>query len=94
MRMRVRRKKRLSLHGGPVARPTVANTQWRMDSDHDQLVDGRRFRVLTVSDQWSRESVLGEADSLSRPLPKAIAVDLGTDFPSRALDGWASLRGV
>ena len=28
-----------------------------MDFVHDQMLDGRAFRVLTVIDQWSRESV-------------------------------------
>ena len=31
-----------------------------MDFVHDQLFDGRRFRILTVVDHWSRESVLVE----------------------------------
>lgn len=76
---------------------------------HDQLVTGRAFRVLTVIDQWSRESVLMEADaaltgqsvvealdalSRHRPLPKAITVDHGTEFTSKALDEWAYRRGV
>jgi putative transposase len=75
-----------------------------MDFVHDQLLDGRRFRVLTVIDQWSCESVSVEAGfSLSgqsvaeildhvarqRPLPTAITVDHGTEFTSRALDDWA-----
>ena len=71
---------------------------------HDQLADGRRFRVLTVIDQWSRESLsLESGSSLSgkdvanalerlswqRPLPKAITVDHGTEFTSKVLDEWA-----
>jgi len=80
-----------------------------MDFVHDQLVDGRAFRVLTVIDQWSRESVLVEAGhslcgkdvaealnrvSWTRSLPKAITVDHGTEFTSKALDQWAWERGV
>ncbi len=57
VRMRVRRRKRLSLHRGPVPMPTAANQHWSMDFVHDQLLDGRSFRILTVIDQWSRESV-------------------------------------
>ena len=109
VRMRVRRRKRLSLHRGPVPQPTAVNQRWSMDFVHDQLLDGRRFRVLTVIDQWSRESVSVEPGfSLSgesvaeildhvarhRPLPKAITVDHGTEFTSRALDDWAWRRGV
>jgi putative transposase len=76
---------------------------------HDQLVTGRTFRVLTIIDQWSRESVLMEANvaltgqsvvdalealSARRRLPKAITVDHGTEFTSKALDEWAYRRGV
>jgi putative transposase len=109
VRMRVRRRKRLSLHRGPVPQPTTANQHWSMDFVHDQLLGGRRFRVLTVIDQWSRESVSVEAgfsltgqsvaDALDavarrRPLPRSITVDHGTEFTSRALDDWAWRRGV
>jgi putative transposase len=80
-----------------------------MDFVHDQLLDGRRFRVLTVIDQWSRESVSVEPclsltgqsvaailDEVAqrRPLPRAITVDHGTEFTSRSLDDWAWRRGV
>jgi len=69
VRMRVRRRKRLSLHRGPVPQPTTANQHWSMDFVHDQLLDGRRFRVLTVIDQWSRESV-SVVFHRARPTPR------------------------
>jgi putative transposase len=109
VRMRPRRKKRLSLHRGAVPAASGHDQHWSMDFVHDQLVTGRAFRVLTVIDQWSRESVLLEAnlaltgqsvvDALEavaahRPLPKAITVDHGTEFTSKALDEWAYRRGV
>jgi putative transposase len=90
--MRVRRRKRISLHRGPVPLPLSSNEHWSMDFVHDQLACGRKFRVLTVIDNWSRESVLLEASfsltgqsvadalqalSLHRPLPKTITVDHG-----------------
>ena len=93
----------------PVPHPTAVNQHWSMDFVHDQLLDRRRFRVLTVIDQWSRESVSVEpgfsltgqsiAEILDevarrRPLPRAITVDPGTEFTSRALDEWAWRRGV
>ena len=80
-----------------------------MDFVHDQLLDGRAFRVLTVIDNWSRESVLVEAGfrltgesvakalsraSAERALPRSITVDHGTEFTSRALDQWAWESGV
>lgn len=109
VRMRSRRKKRLSLHRGIVPVASGRNQYWSMDFVHDQLASGRSFRVLTVIDQWSRESVLLEANasltgqsvvdalesvSARRPLPKAITVDHGTEFTSKALDEWAYRRGV
>ena len=80
-----------------------------MDFVHDQLACERKFRVLTVIDQWSRESVLLEASfsltgqcvvdalqalSLHRSLPKAITVGHGTEFTSKSLDEWAWNRGL
>ena len=59
--MRTRRKKRLSLPRGVMPPASGRDQAWSMDFVHDQLVTGRSFRVLTVIDQWSRESVLMEA---------------------------------
>jgi len=85
------------------------NERWSMDFMTDRLVDGRAFRVLTVVDQFSRECPLLMADfSLSgkkvasaldrlaqeRGLPKAITVDNGSEFYSRAMDAWAYRHGV
>lgn len=82
---------------------------WSMDFVHDQMLDGRSVRILTVIDQWSRESVCLEANfrqtgrdvgqaldrsALQRGLPTAITVDNGTEFTSRALDDWAYRRGI
>ena len=80
-----------------------------MDFVHDALADGRPFRVLTVVDQWSRESPILEvatsisghavAEVLDRAIgdgraPTSITVDHGTEFMSRALEDWAWRRGV
>lgn len=104
VRLRVRRKKRLSLHRGPAPKPTALDQRWSMDFVHDQLSNGQPFRVLTVVDNWSRQSVLLEVGfrmtgghvaralseaSQSRSLPQSITVDHGTEFTSKALDHWA-----
>ena len=109
VRMRVRRNKRKSLHRGPAPRPTALGQRWSMDFVHDQLAGGRAFRVLTVVDNWSRESVVLETGfrltgqsvvqaligvSCLRRLPRFITVDHGTEFTSRALDEWAWNNGV
>ena len=109
MRMQMRRKKRLCLHRGAVPPASGHHEYWSMDFVHDQLLTGRAFRVRTVIDQGSRETVLMEvnaaltgqsiADALDvlarhRPLPQAITVDHGTEFRSKAPDEWAYRRGV
>ena len=38
------------------------NERWSMDFVADTLLDGRRFRALTVVDNWSRHSPLIEPD--------------------------------
>jgi putative transposase len=75
-----------------------------MDFVAQRLADGRRIRVLTVVDQFTRECPLlhaytalsGEKVALaldavvaSRGSPQSITVDNGTEFASRAMDLWA-----
>ena len=75
-----------------------------MDFIHDQLKDGRRYRVLYVVDQYMREALAAEGRgsfsahdvidvlnrlSRSHRKPAVIQVDNGTEFASRALDAWA-----
>ena len=109
LRMRVRRRKHIALHRGPAPRPSGPTKRWSMDFVHDALSDGRPFRVLTVIEQWSRQSPLlevavsisghGVGVALDRVLaegaaPRSITVDHGTQFMSRALEDWAYARGV
>ena len=80
-----------------------------MDFVHDASFDGRAFRVLTVVDQYSRQSPVLEpafahsgrsvAEALERVVaklgpPSSITVDHGTEFTSKALEEWAWQRGV
>jgi putative transposase len=109
LRMRMRRRKHMCLHRGVVPKATRRHQRLSMDFVHDQLFDGRRFRILTVIDQWSRESVILEprfrfrgsdvAELLDRwvtrsGMPETITVDHGTEFTSKALEAWAWMRGV
>lgn len=109
LRMRVRRRKHIALHRGPAPRPAGPTERWSMDFVHDALADGRPFRVLTVVDQWSRQSPILESassmsgrtvgEALDRAIangaaPRSITVDHGTEFMSRALEDWAFARGV
>jgi len=109
VRMRVRRRKRISLHRGPAPIATRSGQYWAMDFVHDQMANGRKFRVLTVIDKWHRACVALQADfaltgqsvvealqevAQTRELPHAITVDHGTEFTSKVLDEWCYQRGV
>lgn len=90
----------------PATRP---NDVWAMDFVHDQLATGKKIRVLTVVDTFSRfspvidprfsyraENVVARLDEACAKTgyPKAIRVDQGSEFVSRDLDLWAYQRGV
>jgi len=62
LRMRVRRRKRISLHRGAPPAAKGGGQYWAMDFVHDQLANGRKFRVLTVMDKWHRQCVALQAD--------------------------------
>jgi len=109
LRMRMRRRKHMCLHRDVVLKAERHRQRWSMDFVHDQLFDGRRFRILTVIDQWSREAVIVEprvsfrghdvAEVLERWVkehgaPETITVDHGTEYTSKALEAWAWMRGV
>jgi len=89
-----------------VARPTPrrVNERWSMDFMADSLYAGQRFRMLTLVDNFSRESLAIEVgqrltgDAVvatlervtgERGYPRVIQVDNGPEFTSRSLDRWA-----
>ena len=80
-----------------------------MDFVSDALLDGRRFRALTIVDNFSRESLAIEAGTsmtaqqvvailerlaVAGRCPKYITEDNGSVFISKALDEWAHWWGV
>jgi len=86
-----------------------SNDVWAMDFVHDQLATGRKLRVLTVVDTYSRfcpvidprfryrgEDVVRTLDQVCSQVgyPKTIRVDNGSEFISRDMDLWAYQRGV
>jgi putative transposase len=106
---RRRRRKRLSHLRVVREKPQAANHTWAVDFVHDSLIDGRRFRVLTTIDEFSRESPALEVDvSLTgervtrvldrlcdtRGVPAVIQSDNGPEFSGRAMDQWAHDHGV
>ncbi len=82
---------------------------WAMDFVHDQLATGRKLRILTVVDTFSRfspvldarfsyrgEDVVATLERVCQAMgyPKTIRVDQGSEFVSRDLDLWAYQKGV
>jgi putative transposase len=103
------RKKRVSRLR--VVQPTVQqpNERWSLDFMSDTLGNGRRIRVLTVVDHFSRVSPVVEVDvslsgsrvveALERAIavygwPKMLCVDNGPEFSGRVLDQWAHRNKV
>lgn len=89
--------------------PVSPNETWAMDFVHDQPATGRKLRVLTIVDTFSRfcpvidprfsyrgEDVVRtlEAVCVKVGTPKTIRVDNGGEFISRDLDLWAYRHGV
>lgn len=108
VRKRGGRKRALGLRA-PMKAPDRPNACWSLDFVHDQMTDGRRFRILTVVDECTRESlalvpdtsisgarVARELDRIIawRGRPEAILSDNGTELTSNAILAWAGERGV
>ena len=70
-RLQVRRRggrKRALGTRAPLSLPHGPNQRWSLDFLHDQLGDGRRFRILAIVDDFTRECLALVADtSLSGP---------------------------
>lgn len=108
----VRTKKRKRLAGReriPLAAPERRNQRWSMDFVSDSLCSGRRFRVLNIIDEHTRESpgqlvdlsISGERvarflDQLAalHGLPEEIVMDNGPEFTSKAMFLWSLKTGV
>ena len=93
-------------------KPVVAqrpNQRWSVDFMSDQLANGRRFRLLNVVDDFTRECLAVEVDtSLSgqrvtrvlerlcavRGLPEHVVSDNGPEFTGQVVDSWDYQCGV
>lgn len=85
------------------------NEVWSMDFLKDALADGRRFRILTIVDDFSRLSpgilvqtsipgkqvtVFIDLISLFYGYPERIRVDNGPEFTSAEFHRWATVKSV
>lgn len=108
VRRRGGRKRALGLRR-PIEVPHGPNQRWSLDFVSDQLTDGRRFRILAVVDDHTRESLALLADTslsgrrVARVLddlvqrhgrPAVVVSDNGTELTSNAILAWADHHRV
>lgn len=104
-----KRKKQVSLLRGPMPIPERAGQVYAVDFVMDRIVNGRRFKCLTMTDTLTKECPVIEVDySINgdrlcqifdrvleeRPQPEVIMMDNGPEFAGKALDAWAYRRGI
>ena len=78
---RCRSRRRIAVARTPIPRPDGPNSRWSTDFVHDQLANGRRFRVLTILDDVTRECLAAVPDtSLSG---KRVVREMNADRPAR-----------
>lgn len=93
----------------PLLVPQTINQGWSMDFMCDSLVDGRRFRLLNIIDDYNRESLAIEIDTSlpalrvirtlehlteRRGKPQIIRVDNGPEFISNILKQWCDEKQI
>ena len=108
VRRRGGRKRALGVRA-PIELPGGPNERWSLDFVSDCFTDGRRFRILAIVDDFTRESlalipdtslsgarVARELDALiaRRGRPKSCVSDNGTELTSMAILKWTQTSGV
>lgn len=108
MRRRGGRKRALGTRT-PMALPQGPNQRWSLDFLSDAMTDGRRFRVLAIVDDFTRECLVLVADTslpglrVARELDTVIAIrgrpgtivsDNGTELTSMAILRWSQERQI
>jgi putative transposase len=88
----------------PILVEARVNARWSLDFVHDQFALGRRFRILNIVDDVTRECLAAIPDTSisgrrvareltvlirTRGKPGMIVSDNGTEFTSNAILGWA-----
>ncbi len=105
-----RRRNRRRAIGARAPAPVLAlpNQRWSLDFVHDQLATGRRFRVLNIVDDVTRECLRAVPDTsisgrrvvrelseliAERGKPGMIVSDNGTELTSNAILAWCGKSG-
>lgn len=110
LNLRIKPKKRLQREKPePLVVPGAINAVWSMDFMHDQLADGRNFRLFNVIDDFNREALGMEIDfSLPsariiraldqiiewRGRPTVIRCDNGPENISGLIQAWADRHAI
>lgn len=104
-----KRKSPARMQRGRPPAPARANEQWALDFVEDSLASGRKIRLLSVIDVFTREALALEVDislpgsavvrvlarlGAQRPLPAQLVLDNGPELISRVLEEWAHERAV
>jgi putative transposase len=106
VRRRGRRKRALGTRAA-ILLPHAINQRWSLDFVSDTLSDGRRFRILCVVDDFSRECLATVVDTslsgvrvvrelerlgIERAMPQVVVSDNGTELTSGAVLRWTTGR--
>ena len=93
----------------PLLIPQQPNQTWSMDFMHDALMNGRKFRVLNVIDDYNREALkiepyfsinsnrvikILERIILEKGKPATIRVDNGPEFISATMHEWCMEKNI
>jgi len=102
-------RKRATGTRAPILAEIRPNARWSLDFVHDQLGSGRRFRILNVIDDVTKECLAAIPDTsisgrrVARELdeiirrrgkPELIVSDHGTEFTSNAMVAWTQATNV
>lgn len=108
VRKRRSRRRAIGLRA-PILVEAKINARWSLDFVHDQMANGRRFRVLNIVDDVTRECLAAIPDTsisgtrVARELtalleqrgkPRMIVSDNGTEFTSHAIFTWSKDHAV
>ncbi len=93
----------------PILVEAKVNARWSLDFVHDQFALGRRFRILNIVDDVTRECLAAIPDTSisgkrvareltalmnARGKPGMIVSDNGTEFTSNAILAWQQRDGA